>query len=207
MGPAPLHLDLRRILADRHAPEATALFQRLLAFVERRVAHLAHTRCRGLLTDADREEVLGEVLFQLIEGALARFRGDTLPELLAFVRTMTDRLTVRRAQRRLRERETAHDLEVAPSAHWTPTAAKAPDDVELDVASPLGREDQRYLTELIQAGSKAELARTRSVSRAAVTQRVNRILERVDALGPVERAAHDVWLEQVASEAIEAGWA
>lgn len=199
-----LHHDLRRLLADRHGPEATAIFRTLLAFVSRRVARVAHGAARGLLTEADREEVIGEVMFQLMEGALGRFRGESMGELLAYVRTMTDRVALRRGHRRLRERDTVHDLFVEGAAAWTPEGPDAPDaGVEFDADSPLDAADQTYLEDLVHAGSKAALARQRGVSRAAVTQRVGRILSRVESLDAPQKAAHEAWLERVASDALD----
>lgn len=196
--------DLRRILADRHSPEAGVLFRKLLEFTERRVQHLARTRCRGLLSQADQEELIGEVLFKLMEGALARFRGETIAELHAYVRTMTDRMATRRAQRRLLERETVADLRDQRDTRWAPETQAAPDDhVDFDAPSPLDEADRAYLTELVQAGSKAELARRANVSRAAVTQRVARIKARIDALAPSQRAVHEAWLQRVATEALD----
>lgn len=194
---------LRRALADRDGPEATELFRTLLGFVERRVIHLGRTRCRGLLTEADHEEVLGEVLFQLMEGALARFRGDSMDALLAFVRTMTDRIAVRRAQRKLRERTTVQDLRDEKDARWVRSTAPAPDaKVEFTPESPLDVADADYLADLIRAGSKAALARSLGVSRAAVTQRVARIEQRIERLGSDARTAHRVWMHQVAEQAL-----
>ena len=57
---------------------------------------------------------------------------------------------------------------------------------------------------LLEAGSKAALARRVGVSRAAVTQRVQRIRQRIDALSGHDRMAHDVWMTQEARHALEA---
>lgn len=199
-----LHLDIRRILADRHSPEAAALFRTLLGFSERRVRHLAATRCRGLLTDADQEEVIGEVLFQLMEGALGRFRGETEGELFAFVRTMCDRTATRRAQRRLRERQTLDDFRERDESPWQRDHLPAPDaHVDFEADSPLDEADRGYLRELLAAGSKAELARRQGVSRAAVTQRLHRIHARLGSLPPVQRHAHEAWMQRVAGEVLE----
>lgn len=191
------------MLVDRRSPEATAVYRTLISFTERRVAAVAQGRCRGLLSEADQEEILGEVVFQLMEGALGRFRGDTMAELLAYVRTMCDRTAVRRAQRRLRERDTLGVLSDEGAEAWHPTGARRPDEaVEVEAHSPLDEADRTYLEALVHAGSKAELARREGVSRAAVTQRVGRILSRVDALPTQERASHEAWLHQVATDAL-----
>ena len=68
---------------------------------------------------------------------------------------------------------------------------------------PLSEKDEQYLRALLEAGSKAELARRRSLSRAAVTQRVQRIRKRIDALQPQQRMAVDAWLQQAAREALD----
>ncbi len=194
-----LHLDVRRLLADRHGPEAAALFRTLAAFVERRVGYLSRTRCRDLLAEADQEEILGEVLFTLMEGALGRFRGETTAELQAFVRTVADRTTLRRAQLRLRERETVDDLH---GVHWTPTAPAPDEAVELWVDSPLDLADRTFLSDLLHAGSQADLARKSGVSRAAVSQRLTRIRDRIARLPQSQRDAHDAWLEHTATAAV-----
>lgn len=197
--------SLRRILADRHSPEAAALFQTLLRYMHRRVGVLAHVQCDGLLGEADQEEVLAEVLYQLMSGALARFRGETMPELFGFVRVMTDRTAWRVAERKLRERSAVERLAADDDARWTRRPAPSPDaGFELTPDSPLAADDQRYLTALLQAGSKAELARVTGVSRAAVTQRIQRIQERIRSLGPRERASHEAWMQQQASVILDA---
>jgi DNA-directed RNA polymerase specialized sigma24 family protein len=77
------------------------------------------------------------------------------------------------------------------------------EEVELAVDSPLRPKDQAYLLELLQAGTKAELARRTGVSRAAVTQRVQRIRSRIDALAQQDRLTHDVWMSQAARRVLE----
>ena len=93
----------------------------------------------------------------------------------------------------------------ADDARWTRRPAPSPDaGFELTPDSPLAADDQRYLTALLQAGSKAELARVTGVSRAAVTQRIQRIQERIRSLGPRERASHEAWMQQQASVILDA---
>lgn len=196
--------SLRRILADRHSPEAAALFQTLLRYVHRRVSLLAQVRCEGLLGEADQEEVLAEVLYQLMSGALARFRGETLPELLGFVKVMTDRTAWRVAERKLRERNAVERVTNDHDARWTRHPGPAPDaGFELTPDSPLPADDQRYLVALLQAGSKAELARVAGVSRAAVTQRIQRIQERIASLPTRDRASHEAWMQHQAAAIID----
>lgn len=177
------------------------MFRTLAAFAQRRVAYLSRTRCRDLLTEADHEELLGEVLFTLMEGALGRFRGDSAAELQAFVRTVTDRITVRRAQARLRERVTADDL---THTRWTPTTPSPDELFEVEVESPLDEADRTFLSALLHAGSQADLARRTGVSRAAISQRLSRIRERIDRLPQRSRESHDAWLEHAATLALGA---
>lgn len=197
-----LHLDVRRLLADRHGPEAAAMFRTLAAFVERRVGTLSRTRCRDLLAEADTEEITAEVLFTLMEGALGRFRGDSAAELHAFVRTITDRTTMRRAAVRLRERQTVDDLHGVSHAATAPGPDEA---VEVGVESPLDTTDRAFLTELLRAGSQADLARRSGVSRAAISQRLTRIRDRLARLSPPQRDAHEAWLEHTASTVVSGG--
>lgn len=196
--------DLRRILADRNSPEATALFKTLLTYIGRRVQSIARARCRGLLSDSDIEEIAGEVLFQLMQGGLARFRGESMGELIAFVRTICDRTTWRTAERRMRERDAVTEFQASGDERWTPTAPRAAGDrVDFDIRSPLSDADQEYLVKLVQAGSKAELARRAGVSRAAVTQRIRRIQDRIASMAVRDRQAHDAWMHRTASDVLE----
>jgi hypothetical protein len=158
--------QLRLLLANRRSPEARALFDRLTRYTHRRVA-LVSRQASGSLSPTEQEEVVAEVLLQLMQGSLAAFRGETVPELLGFVRLP------------------------APDAQSERVAR-----------SPLTESDQAYLIELLQAGSKAELARRAGVSRAAVTQRVQRIHSRVRELATQDRIQHEVWLEQAARRVV-----
>jgi len=202
---ADFQTQLRGVLADRHSPEAAAFFQTLLRYVHRRVAVLAYGRCEGLISEADQEEILAEVMFQMMSGSLARFRGESLPQLLAFVRTATDRITWRTAERKLRERNAVERITDDRDARWTMAQVRAPDaSAEVSPESPLPPDDQTYLIALLQAGSKADLARVAGVSRAAVTQRIQRIRDRIDSLAPRQRAAHEAWLGHQATAVLEA---
>lgn len=199
------HHQIRRILADRHGPEAAALFRTLHGIVDRRSRALVRSRYRDLLGEADVDEIVAEVLFALMEGALGRFRGESPAQLNAFVRTITDRTASRRVQRHVRERDTLSDLTTDRDATFARAPAPAPDThAEIDAISPLDPADRAYLSDLVRAGSKAEMARRHDVSRAAVTQRIARIHSRIAALDPRARARHEVWMEQVAREALEA---
>lgn len=197
-----LRPQLRLLLCDRHAPEARALFDVLVRYGHRRVA-LVSRHCGNALAEAEQEEVVGEVLLQLMQGSLSSFRGETLPELLGFVRTIADRTTWRAIRRRDRERNLLQaDSELA--VDWTANLPRPDAHLEVVPHSPLPEADQQYLLELLRAGSKAELARRSGVSRAAVTQRVQRIRARIAELSSMSRMAHDAWLNQAARRTLEA---
>lgn len=188
-------MALRRIAANRHAPEAAALYKVLFDYTTGRIRRISP---RLRLSSCEQEEIVGEVLLQLMKGGLATFRGGSLPELLAFVRTITDRLAWKRVRRRDRERNALDTAGVDGMDAWTGESPRPPNEVELDVESPLSEKDQNYLYDLLRAGSKAEYARRSNVSRAAVTQRVQRIMARIAELEPQQRMAHEVWLTHTA---------
>lgn len=196
--PKDIRRELRLLLADRSAPEARAMFEVLLRYIHNRVRHTTRSR-QGRITPNVREELASDVLVQLMRGSLAAFRGETLPELLGFVRTVTDR-TVWRAIRSS-DREQMVDFEFDDERVAGPIGG--PHHAEFVGDSPLPSRDQEYLMELLQAGSKAELARRAGVSRAAVTQRVQRIRTRVDSLAANDKMAHEVWLHQAARSVLE----
>lgn len=186
---------LRRIACNRHSPEAAALYKVLFDYTTGRTRRISP---RLRLSPCEQEELVGEVLLQLMKGGLATFRGGSLPELLAFVRTITDRLAWKRVRRRDRERNALDTAGVDGMEAWTGEGPKAPNEIELDVESPLSEKDRDYLLDLLRAGTKAEYARRAGVSRAAVTQRVQRIKARIAELEPQQRMAHEVWLTRTA---------
>ena len=190
--------QIQALLADRRSPEARAFLLTLLRYVERRVGALRSRRYSDLLGPVDAEEIVAEVGMKLVNGALARFRGHDLPELLAYVRTITDRSTGRLARRRLREVHASQDVLDVTSTYAT---LERPD-AEVVAPCPLGERDQVYLVALLEAGSRAEYARTQGQSRAAVTRMVQRIRERIETLSADEQVAAQVWLEQRAGEAL-----
>lgn len=198
-----LHHNLRQALADRHSPEAAHIFGALYPRVCQRAGQVRARRWSDVLTDADVDEIVAEVMYTLVEGALARFRGQTSRELYAFVRTMTDRVASRRAQRVLRERTTVEQATTTQDAMFARAPAPPPDArAEVDPKDPLEEADQIYLEALIQAGSKAALARQKGTSRAAVTQRLQRIRARVASLPAGDRDRHRAWLLIRAREAV-----
>jgi hypothetical protein len=198
---SPLSDQLRDLLADRHTPEARATFELLLGYVERRVRATAWRCCRDVLGEAQLEEVVSDVLLQLMTGALARFRGESVPELLGFVRTVTDR-SLWRAARRVQREERAIDVDPANVERWS-AAFPSPDALLQAVPDlPLSADDELYLRGLLQAGSKVNYANEAGVSRAAVTQRVKRIQTRISQLPESDRLAVDTWLEHTAHQVL-----
>ena len=204
-GDAKSDVDVRRqvrlLLANRRSSEAAALFEMLSRYAHRRVGAVSR-HCGGALAAAEQEEVVADVLLQLLQGSLATFRGETIPELLGFVRTVADRTTWRVIRRRDRERTLLQSEAVELVEDWS-ARLPAPDANSERVArSPLSEADQKYLVCLLEAGSKAELARRAGVSRAAVTQRVQRIRNRVADLASDARIQHEVWLTQAARRVV-----
>jgi DNA-directed RNA polymerase specialized sigma24 family protein len=199
--PGDLRRELRLLVSNRHSVEARALFEVLTRYAHRRVS-VVNRHCGNVLSEGEQEEVVGEVLLQLMQGSLAAFRGETLPELLGFVRTISDRTTWRAIRRRDRERSLLQaDGELV--GDWTASLPRPDAHLETVPDSPLPEADQSYLRDLLQAGSKAEYARRAGVSRAAVTQRVQRIRSRVAELAPGARMAHEVWMNQAARRVLE----
>lgn len=196
---------LRALLADRHGPEAKALFLTLSRYVEGRVRWFGRSRGADLFGDADLEEIVGDVMYQLMSGSLAQFRGGSLPELLGFVRTVTDRCLWKQAHKRIEEKralETEYVAEVLRGRQFTPR--RADELVLLLPESPIDPKDQAYLEALLAAGSKAAYARDAGVSRAAVTKRVDRIKSRIEAMEAPQKEAAEAWLEHAARRAVGA---
>ena len=192
---------LRRCIADRRSPEAAALFQVLMQYAHRRTLVVSR-HCGNALTASEQEEVVADVLLQLMQGALAAFRGDSVPELYAFVRIIADRTTWRVIRRKEREVDTLDGDGAEAVEGWQGSLPRPAADADRLADSPLPEKDQEYLLELLRAGSKAELARRSGVSRAAVTQRIQRIRARIDALTPGLRSRHEVWLRRAARDAL-----
>lgn len=199
-----LRAQIRQLTADRRSPEARALFATLARYVERRTRHVVRHAASDLVSASEVEEVVADVLLQLVTGALLQFRGTTLGELTAFVRTVTDRRLWRVIKRKVKEKRMLEAVEPEQAHAMSRSALTRPDQLVRIVPDlPLSDKDEEYLRALLEAGSKAELARRRSLSRAAVTQRVQRIRKRIDALQPQQRMAVDAWLQQAAREALD----
>ncbi|MBA2320414.1 MAG: hypothetical protein H0V89_04595 [Deltaproteobacteria bacterium] len=202
IGSSDIRPLVRRLTADRHSAEAAALFQDLMKYAHRRVLGVSRA-CGRILTEPEQEELVGEILVQLLSGGLAHFRGSTVPELLAFVRTIADRTTWRAIRTAERDRRTAWRASSEAPERFTAQIPRPDQYLEIIPDSPLPEPDQVYLRALLEAGSKAELARRAGVSRAAVTQRVQRIVAKVVVLDSNGRAAHEVWMEHEARRALD----
>ncbi len=190
---------LDQLLCNRHTPEARGLYTTLARYAHRRVESTARRRFSDVLAPADREELTADVLLQLMSGALARFKGETVAELLAFVRTICDRLVGHAAFKRIRERDTLAG-EVGDQVREWISGDDRPDElVRLEPKCPLTEEDAEYLEALFASGSRADLARDRGISRAAVTQRIARIRNRIDSLSNFEQNAAKAWIENLAA--------
>lgn len=194
--------QLELLQSNRHSAEARALYTTLAGYIHRRVEHMRIQRYPDLLSQARAEELVAEILYQLMSGGLARFHGDSLPQLLGYVRTISDR-TVWRAARRTREERDALDGPAGEAVRSWSRPTRPPDEAVRMVQHTKMREaDRRYLEQLLRHGSKAELARQLGVSRAAVTQRVHRIQERIASLSRGEQEAVRSWLEVAAHRAL-----
>ncbi|MCO4744918.1 MAG: hypothetical protein KC912_09015 [Proteobacteria bacterium] len=193
--------QLRDLMANRHTPEAQALYLTLLKYIDKRVSNLVRHRASGIFSDSEREELVGEVLMQLISGSFASFRGGSIGELIAFVRTITDRTVFRTARRRIRERDTLRE-EADQIERWFAELEGPAQNATMVEACPLSGEDEAYLRALLGAGSKVALARERDTSRAAVTQRVQRIRRRIAKLPRQDQLAVESWLRRAARETL-----
>ena len=195
---AAFAVALCALQTDPHHAEALRLYRRLELFVKGRVYRMGRSRYRDLLCESALEDVISEVLYQLMSGALWQFRGSTLSELLGFAKTISDRNLWRTARKRIRERDALQEQEEEIQA-WA-CASPRPDHTLIAIPqTPLCEPDATYLLALIDAGSHAHLARELGVSRAAVTQRVQRIRSRIDQLSEEERATAESWLRHSAA--------
>lgn len=186
------------LLADRRSVEARALYLTLARYIDHRVSRVARSRYPDLLPRPLQEELIGEVLLELMSGALAGFRGQRLPELLAYVRRICDRVSWRAAQRRIRERDTLEGEAAETVRAWSATPARPDAGVRMEPVSPLDEKDATYLLALLEAGSRSEHARREGVSRAAVTQRVQRIRRRISEMSEREQASAEAWMRRQA---------
>ena len=189
---------LEQLLCNRHTPEARGLYTTLARYAHRRVETIARRRFSDVLGAPDREELVADVLLQLMSGALARFQGSTVAELLAFVRTISDRLVGHSAFKKIRERDTLAGEVGDHVREWISVEQRPDEAVRLVPNCPLTQEDADYLEALFTSGSRADLARDMGISRAAVTQRISRIKNRIESLPLLKRSAAKAWIEDLA---------
>ena len=194
--------QIRHLLVHRHSAEALELYTLVMKYAYRRVVHVTSGSTAYKLTKAEVEDLVSEVMLQLINGSLAQFRGNTIPELLGFVRTVTDRRVWRDRTKRIKSHEMMRSLKAETERHPNHSRIALDTVYEFDVDTPLSQEDQAYLAGLIEAGSKAEYARRNSLSRAAVTQRVKRIVNRIELFTENEQMAVQSWMQKVARTAL-----
>ena len=194
---------LDQLLCNRHTPEARGLYMTLARYAHRRVESTSRRRFSDVLAPADREELTADVLLQLMSGALMRFQGETVAELLAFVRTICDRLVAHAAFKRIRERDTLAGEVGDQVREWTSAEGRPDELVRMEPTCPLSQDDTAYLEALFASGSRADLARDRGISRAAVTQRIARIRTRIDGLSTFDQSAAKAWIENLAARSAE----
>jgi len=196
--PNTIRPQLEQLLTNRRSPEAKALYVTLASYIDKRVKRTSRYRYANVLTMADQDEIVGDVVLQLVSGSLARFRGHTIGELLAFVRMICDRTVGHTARRRIRERDTLSGEAREDIAAWTPKSPQPDQVIRLVPETPLSEADAAYLTQLLQVGSQAALARDTGVSRAAVTQRLHRIRDRIAAMSPEGQQSTRAWVNATA---------
>jgi len=197
-----LNQHIRSLTADRHSPEARALYMALLKYIQGRVKNVTRNRASGMFSVAEKEDIVADVLLQLMTGSLVQFRGETIPELYAYVRTITDRRIWRVMGRRIKERDLLRRSQIVAEVFQNRSQEGPDKGVEMDPEVPLSEEDEGYLTALLRAGSKAEFARQNTLSRAAVTQRVKRIMKRIESLTVADQLAVEVWLNKTARQVV-----
>ncbi len=189
------------LLADRSSAEARALYLTLAKYIDRRVSRVSRARYADLLPRARQEELVGEVLLELMRGSLVGFRGQSLPELLGYVRRICDRVCWRAARRVIRERDALEGEAGDVVRGWNAAAPDPEAAARMSPDSPFDDTDQAYLLALLEAGSRSEHARREGVSRAAVTQRLQRIRRRISQMSRLDRAAAEAWMRERADEA------
>jgi DNA-directed RNA polymerase specialized sigma24 family protein len=200
--PTSIRPQLEVLLCDRHSAEARTLYLTLAKYIDRRVARTLFGRYPDVLTSADHEELVGEVLLQLMSGSLARFRGHTIGELLAYVRCICDRAVGHAARKKIRERDTLQGVAKPDVQAWTPASPRPDEALHIIPDSPLSETDTAYLTALLSAGSQAGLAHREGVSRAAVTQRLHRIRDRVAQMSPDAQDTAREWVRETARQTV-----
>lgn len=193
---------IRQLLVHRHSAEAMELYTLIMKYTHKRVLHVTSGSTAYKMTKAEVEDLVSDVMLQLINGSLAQFRGESIPELLGFVRTVTDRRVWRDRTKRIKGYEMLRTLKADRQQQVKHTTMGCDPLYDFEVETPLSPEDKGYLTELIEAGSKAEFARRNELSRAAVTQRVKRIVRRIETFTEQEQMAVQSWMQRAARTAL-----
>lgn len=199
---ADIQEQIRHLTINRHTPEALELYTLIMRYTHKRILYVTKSIGTDRISAAEIEDLVSEVMLQLINGSLVQFRGQTVPELIAFVRTVTDRRIWRNRTKRIKNQEMLKRVRT-DAEDTLGTKNVAPDSlVEFEPETRLSEEDERYLIALLRAGSKAEYARQQQQSRAAVTQRVKRIIKRIEALTQADQLAVESWLQRMARSAL-----
>ena len=123
-----------------------------MKYAHRRVIHVTSGSTADRMTAAEVEDLVSDVMLQLINGSLAQFRGDSIPELLGFIRTVTDRRVWRDRTKRIKSHEMMRSLKAERERHPKHTPMVQEERYDFDADTPLSDEDQTYLTGLIEAG-------------------------------------------------------
>lgn len=197
-----LRKQLQGLLANRHSPEAKALYLKLARYIHHRVRSVAQYAASDLLSSTELDEIVADILLQLMTASLAQFRGDSIAELMGFVRTITDRYMWRMIRKRIAEKRFLQETLADVVQSTVPVGSSHPP-VDWVPDNPLSPQDEAYLRGLLAAGSMAEYARQKQVSRAAVTQRIARIRKRVRTQHPKNPLALDAWLAYAAKQCLE----
>jgi len=200
-----LQVTIRQLTANRQSEEARALYIKLAQFAHMRVQKRVKTYYSDLVSGPEKEEIVGDVIYQLMSGSLARFRGDTLPALLAFVRTVTDRCLWRVVHRKIREKNSLRTSNIDLIRDWNSQIPSPEHNLRLIPPSPFSQTDEDYLLSLFKAGSQADLARLQGTSRAAVTQRIRRIRSRLDDMQEQQQDNAKGWLKHLAWQSTTGG--
>ena len=100
----------------------------------------------------------------VLSGALARFKGNSVGELLAFVRTVCDRLVGHAAFKKIRERDTLAGEHGDEIRQWVSSELRPDEAIRMVPDCPLDKDDASYLEALFASGSRADLARDQHAS-------------------------------------------
>ena len=193
---ASIQDDIAAILSGVQTAQSRALCVLIVEVIRKRSHYRSCCRYRDLVSADDLEDLNSEIMLVLLNGTLQAFRGRSHGELICFLRTIVDRHLWRLAQRRIRERELLNTETKALVESWSGTFMTPEQALVTIPESPLQEADTSYLLGLIQAGSQAAYARQQAVSRAAVTQRIQRIRKRIQALKEADQTTMRIWMSQ-----------